>query len=305
MFDGRIISGITVFVAVAQTGSYVRAAERVGLTRSGVGKAISRLEHRLGKRLFDRTSRALKLTDEGRTFLDEVLPLIERLHVAAAPSQPEEIRGRLRVSSDSAFGVFLLVPSLPHLIARHPRLKIDLVIRDRVDNLLADGFDVAVRFGEPEHPGLLKQRVLESRIVTCASRVYLSRHEMPASPEALLDGHTCVRLIDDTTGKPHSWNFLRADGTERSIAPNCNVTVNDAPSLLSATRANFGAVRLLDFMIEEELRNGELVEILPEWNFRRWPAYVYAPAQSHYSPSLAAFMDFVLSIPAMRPPKND
>lgn len=300
MFDGRIISGITVFVAVAQTGSYVRASERVGLTRSGVGKAIARLEQRMGKRLFDRTSRALKLTDEGRTFLDEVVPLVERLHLAAAPSRPEEIRGRLRVSSDSAFAVYLLIPSLPQLIARHPRLKVDLVVRDRVDNLLADGFDVAVRFGEPEHSGLIKQLVLESRIVTCASTGYLSRHDMPAGPDAVLDGHMCVRLIDDTTGKPHSWDFLKADGTECTIAPDCNVTVNDAASLLSALRTDFGIVRLLDFMIGKEFQSGEVVEVLPEWNCRRWPAYVYAPAQSHSSPSLAAFIDFVLSIPKLR-----
>lgn len=296
MFDGRIIGGVTVFVAVAQTGSYAGAAERIGLTRSGVGKAIARLEHRMGKRLFDRTSRALKLTDEGRAFIDEVVPLLERLHAAAAPSRPDEIRGRLRVSSDSAFGACLLAPSLPGLIASYPRLKIDLFIRDRVDNLLSEGFDVAVRFGEPEHPGLIKQRLLESRIVTCASRAYLSRQGTPAEPEALLGGHVCVNLIDDATRKPQNWDFLRADGAERRIAPDCNVTVNDASSLLNAARADFGVVRLLDFMVEADLRSGALVEIFPEWNERRWPAYVYAPAQSHASPSLTAFTEFVHSI---------
>ncbi|WP_167535137.1 LysR family transcriptional regulator [Caulobacter segnis] len=291
-----MIGGITVFVAVAQTGSYAGAAERMGLTRSGVGKAVARLEHRMGRRLFDRTSRALKLTDEGRAFVDEVVPLLERLHVAAAPSRPDEIRGRLRVSSDSAFGAFLLAPSLPQLVARHPRLKVDLVIRDRVDNLLADGFDVAVRFGEPEHPGLVKQPVLESRLITCASRIYLSGRDAPTSPQALLGGHVCVNMIDDASRRPHGWDFLRADGAEHTIAPDCNVTINDASSLLSAARAGFGVVRLLDFMVEAELRSGTLVEILPEWNERRRRAYVYAPAQSHASPSLIAFTEFVRSM---------
>ena len=296
MFDGRMIAGITVFVAVAQTGSYAGAAERMGLTRSGVGKAVARLEHRTGKRLFDRTSRALKLTDEGRAFADEVVPLLERLHVAAAPSRPDEIRGRLRVSSDSAFGAFLLAPSLPRLVERHPKLKVDLVIRDRVDNLLGEGFDVAVRFGEPEHPGLIKQRVMESRVVTCASRAYLSRRDAPTTPHALLGGHVCVNLIDDASRKPDGWDFLRANGAEHTIAPDCNVTINDASSLLSAARAGFGVVRLLDFMVEEDLRSGALVEILPDWNERRRHAYVYAPAQSHASPSLIAFTEFVGSI---------
>ena len=295
MFDGRIISGITVFVAVAEAGSYARAAERVALTRSGIGKAIARLEERTGKKLFDRTSRAIKLTDEGRAFLDEVVPLLEKLNQAAAPSRPEEIRGRLRISADSAFGTFLLMPVLPELIERYPRLKVDLVIRDRVDNLLAEGIDVAARFGEPDYPGTCKQPIFEKRIVTCASRTYVDRHGVPATPEALLDGHNCIRLIDDVTGKPHSWNFLKADGTEQSITPDCNVTVNDAPTLIAAVLSDFGIGRLLDFMVEEHIRAGRLVEVLPEWNRRRWPAYLYAPARSHCSPGVQAFKDFVLS----------
>jgi DNA-binding transcriptional LysR family regulator len=295
MFDGRIISGITVFVAVAEAGSYAGAAERVALTRSGIGKAIARLEERTGKKLFDRTSRAIKLTDEGRAFLDEVVPLLEKLSQAAAPSRPEEIRARLRVSSDSAFGTFVLMPALPELIKRHPRLKIDLVIRDRMDNLLAEGIDVAVRFGEPDHPRTSKQSIFETRIVTCASRTYVDRYGVPSAPEALLDGHNCVRLIDDITGKPHRWDFLKADGTEQSITPDCNVTVNDVPSLIAAVLSNFGVCQIFEFMVKEHIHAGRLVEVLPEWNHRRWPAYLYAPARSHSSAGVQAFMDFVLS----------
>jgi DNA-binding transcriptional LysR family regulator len=139
MIDGRLISGMTVFVAVAEAGGYALAAERVGLSRSGIGKSISRLEERIGKRLFDRNSRALKLTDEGRSFLDEVVPLLEKLDDAVSSARPDELRGRLRISSDSAFGTFLLIPTLKRLTELHPKLKIDLFIRDRVDNLVAEG----------------------------------------------------------------------------------------------------------------------------------------------------------------------
>jgi DNA-binding transcriptional LysR family regulator len=297
MFDGRIISGITVFVAVAEAGSYPGAAERLGLSRSGIGKAITRLEERTGMRLFDRTSRALKLTDEGRVFYDEVVPLLEQLSHAAAPSRPEEIRGRLRVSSDAAFGTFLLMPSLQFFTDLHPKLKIELVIRDRIDSLLAEGFDVAVRFGVLPHASLLKRRIYESRIVTCASSTYVERHGAPSTPEELHDRHNCLRLIDDVTGKPHSWDFLKADGTEHSMAPDCNVTVNDTSTLLTAAFSHFGIIRALDFMVEEHVRAGRLVEILPEWNHRTLVAYVHAPQRSHPSAGLQAFMDFVLSHP--------
>lgn len=293
VFDGRIIGGITVFVAVAQAGSYARAADHVGLSRSGVGKAIARLEERTGIRLFDRTSRALKLTDQGRGFLEEVTPLMERLGAIAAPGSSDQVRGRLRVSTDAAFGPFLLMPALPELLAAHPRLRIDLLVRDRIDNLLAEGADVAIRFGEPDARGLDKQAILQSRIVTCATPCYLSARGVPQVPDDLLGQHSCVRLIDDVTGKPHSWDFQNAAGDTRSISPDCGLVVNDAPLLLAGVLNHVGIVRLLDFIAEEHLRAGRLVEVLPAWNRRFWPAYLYTPETAHPSPAIQAFRRFV------------
>lgn len=295
LFDGRIISGVTLFVAVARAGSYTRAAEHVGLSRSGVAKAIGRLEDRTGRRLFDRTSRALKLTDDGRAFLDELTPLLEELNELVLPDEPSEVRGRLRVTADAAFGTFLLLPALPRLVETYPKLKIDLLIRDRVDNLLTEGVDVAVRFGEPDARGLDKTLVLRSRVVTCASRAYIDLHGAPQRPEDILESHRCVRLLDDISGKPHVWNFIHTNGEHRQIAPDCAVTVNDAPSVLAAALANFGLVRALDFTVEAQLKSGALVEVLPEWNNLMWPAYMYSPAKAHASQGLRSFKSFIHS----------
>ncbi|WP_061019888.1 LysR family transcriptional regulator [Bradyrhizobium sp. CCH5-F6] len=292
MFDGRIIGGITVFVAVAKAGSYARAADQVGLSRSGVGKAIARLEERTGMRLFDRNSRALKLTDQGRGFLEEVAPLMERLGAIATPDSLAEVRGRLRVSTDAAFGPFLLMPALPELLTAHPRLRIDVLVRDRIDNLLAEGVDVAIRFGDPDARGLDKQAILQSRVVTCATPAYLAAHGTPEAPEDIAD-RSGVRLIDDVTGKPHSWDFLNHAGETRSIAPDCSLVVNDAPLLVAAALNHVGIVRLLDFIAEEHLRAGRLVEVLPTWNRRMWPAYLYTPETAHPSPAIQAFKRFV------------
>lgn len=297
MFDGRIISGITVFVAVAEAGGYARASQHLGLSRSGVGKAVGRLEERTGLRLFDRTSRALKLTDEGRAFLEEVRPLLDRLGQAARPARPDELRGRLRVTCDAAFGTYLLMPSLPELVARHPRLKVELLIRDRIDNLLAEGVDIAVRFGEPEARDLHKRLLFRSRVVTCATPAYVARHGLPDRPEALLDGHQCLRLLDDVTGRPHGWSFLNEAGEQQRIAAEGSVTVNDAPSLMAGIQSGFGIGRALDFMVEAELRAGRLVELLPDWNHATWPAYMYLPARAHRSAGLEAFKAFILSRP--------
>lgn len=295
MFDSRIINGITVFVAVAETGGYSRAAERVGLSRSGVGKSISRLEGRTDLRLFDRTSRGLKLTGQGRAFLEEVSPLLERLGEAAARAEPGEVRGHLRVSCDAAFGVFLLMPGMPRLFSQHPKLKLDLIIRDRIDNLLKEGFDVAIRFGEPVSRNLDKELLLRSRVVTCATPDYVRLHGEPRSPQDLLESHNCVRLIDDVTGKPHCWSFENAAGEVHEIMPGHNLVVNDAPSIMAAIRSSCGVGRALDFMVAEDLNAGRLVELLPEWNTRTWPAYIYVPQRSHVSAGMEAFRTFVTS----------
>ena len=293
LFDGRIIAGITVFVAVARAQSYGRAAEQLGLSRSGVGKAIARLEERTGMRLFDRTSRALKLTDEGRVLLDEVTPVLAQLGRIATPSRPDKIRGRIRLSTDAAFGPYLLIPLLPLFMADHPQVQVDVLVRDRVDNLLAEGVDLAIRFGEPDARDLDKQLLLHSRVVTCASPAYLARHGMPATPPEVLAGHRCVRMFDDTTGKPHLWHFVNPEGEQQVIAPDCGLTVNDAPSLVAAALSDCGIVRLLDFIAADHLRDGRLVEVLPEWNHLRWPGYLYAPARAHPSHAIDAFRQFI------------
>lgn len=293
MFDGRIISGITVFVKVAEAGSYARASDQVGLSPSGVGKAIARLEERTGFRLFDRTSRAFKLTAEGRLFLKEVKPLLERLGAAASPRNSGDMRGHLRISCDASFGVYLLMPAIGGLIERHPHLKVDLMIRDRIENMIADGFDCAIRFGEPEFGNLEKRFLFTSRVITCASPAYLGRRGVPLQPVDLLTGHDCIRLMDDLTGRPLVWNLENEDGHHHAISPDCSLIVNDAPSLLSGVKNGVGIVRALDFMVAAELGSGDLVEVLPSWNRRPWPAYIYTPERAHRSPALDAFIDFV------------
>lgn len=300
LFDGRIIAGITVFVAVARAENFGRAAEQLGLTRSGVGKAIARLEERTGMRLFDRTSRALKLTDEGRVLLDEVTPLLAELGRIATPSHPDKIRGRIRLTTDGAFGPYLLVPLLPQFLADHPQVQVDVLVRDRVDNLLTEGVDLAIRFGEPDAREVDKELLLHSRVLTCASADYVARHGVPQTPQDILEGHTCIRMFNETTGKPHVWNFVNLDGEQQAMAPNCGLTLNDAPSLVAAALNHFGIVRLLDFIAADHLRDGRLVEVLADWNHLQWPAYLYAPAHAHPSHAIDAFKRFIRSRTAMR-----
>jgi len=200
-FDGRLLSGISALAAVVEAGSFVRAADSLGLTQSGVSRAVARLEARLGVRLFDRTPRAITLTEEGRRFYDGVMPHLTGIEERAAEASggATAVRGRLRVNADAAFGHTVLAPRLAGFMARHPEIELELVVRDRIGDLVAEGFDIALRFGEPEPSGLNSKLLLETRVLTCAAPDYLARFGMPAAPQAL-DGHRMIGLRSLTTG---------------------------------------------------------------------------------------------------------
>src|ERR1700761_9368985 len=148
VFDTRLLTGVGVMAAVTEAGNFARAAEILGLTPSGVSRAVARLEARVGVRLFDRNPRAVTLTDEGRRFHARVMPLLAGLEEAAteAAGAVSSVRGRLRVNLDPWIARLVLAPRLPAFLAQHPALSIELVVRDTLGELIAEGFDAAVRF---------------------------------------------------------------------------------------------------------------------------------------------------------------
>jgi DNA-binding transcriptional LysR family regulator len=177
-FDSRLLSGIQVLVAAVEAGSFVRAATALGITQSGVSRAIARLERRVGVRLFDRTARAIALTDEGRSFYQRMKPLLEGVEDAAteAAGSAAAVRGRLRVNVDPFFARLILAPRIGKFLTAYPELSVEIVGRDRLGDLVSDGFDAAVRFGEPEPSALVARRLLETRVLTCAAPSYLAKH---------------------------------------------------------------------------------------------------------------------------------
>ena len=186
-FDGRLFSGITVLAAVAESGSFVRAADALGLSPSGVSRAVSRLEKRVGVRLLDRTTRSQTMTDEGRRLYESVVPHLTGIEEAAsaASGSANVVQGKLRVNVDPFFSRTVLASRLPDFLAHHPDLSLELIMRDDVGDLVADGFDLAVRFGpwlgciRPEYraPRLPERMALASdRNDGCHLRLSCHRH---------------------------------------------------------------------------------------------------------------------------------
>ena len=186
-FDGRILSGVSVLAAVVAGGSFVKAAELIGITDSGVSRAIGRLETRLGVRLLDRTTRAVTLTDEGRRFYEEVKPHLNAIEDAAtvASGATSAMRGRLKVDIDPFFLPLVLAGRLGAFCERYPELAIEFVTSEHVGDLVSEGIDLAIRFGKPRLSTLVSRKLIEAPILTLASPGYVERYGKPKHPSDL------------------------------------------------------------------------------------------------------------------------
>lgn len=292
-FDGRLLPGIGVLAQVIETGSFARAGEALGLTPSGVSRAVARLEARLGVRLFDRNPRAVRLTEEGRRFHARVAPLLAELEDAAgdASATAGTVRGRLRINADPWFARLVLAPRLPDFFRRYPDLSLDLIVRDTPGDLVAEGMDVAVRFGEIGPPGLIARKMLETRIITVAAPSYLKWAGTPRRPADLAE-HECLMFRDPVSGRPFEWEFRRK-GQVVEVKADGHVTFNDLATKLAACVAGQGIAQSVAFGLEPLLASKSLVQVLPDWAEERYMLYSYYPSRHLPPAKVRAFLDFV------------
>lgn len=274
-FDARLFSGIGMFVTVVETGNFTRAAIALGLTGSGVSRAISRLELRLGIRLFERSPRAVALTPEGKRFYQRVLPLMDEAENAAADAGGENtvITGRLRVAADPPSAHNVIAPMLPCFSSTYPLLTVEVVVRDTMSDLVSDGFDAVVRFGDIDARGLRAQYLGASRVLTVASPSFLKQYGRPEKL-ADLDKFNCIAMRDPNTLAAYPWKFIDTDDTF-TIKPRANMLINDGITLRNACKNGGGIAQLLDIEIKKELNENALVEIFPHFREEKYPLNIY------------------------------
>lgn len=294
-FDARILTGVGLLAAVVEAGNFARAGETMGLTPSGVSRAVARLEARVGVRLFDRTPRSATLTEEGRRFYDQVMPLLAGIEEAAgeAAGAAATVGGKLRVSVDPWFARMVLAPHLQRFLARYPALSLDLVVSNHREEMMA-GVDVAVRFGPPDGASLVARKILETRVLTCASPAYLERCGTPANPRELVE-HDAILFRDPQSGLPFAWEFGRA-GETFEVDVRGRVTTDDPSTAMEACLAGQGIFQSLALGLERWLENGELVAILGDWSNEIYPLYAYHPSRHLPPAKVRAFVDFIHEI---------
>jgi DNA-binding transcriptional LysR family regulator len=296
--DPTLVNGLGVLGAVVEAGSFVRAAETLGITQSGVSRAIARLEEQVGVRLLHRTPRAVTLTEEGARLHAEVTPLLERIDDAASAAMGTKsaVRGRLRINVDAAFGHFILAPHLGKFLAKYPDLSLEYVVRDRMADLDGEGFDVAVRFGHPQPSSLTCRLLFETRVLTCASPSYLARHKEPRHPKDLERAeHTCIQFRDPATGRPFAWELQRG-GTRVPVQVNPRLVVNETTTLIEACAGGVGIAQLLESYARDAIARGRIVPLLDAWSDETFPVYAYHRSGKLAPAKIRAFLDFVIEL---------
>jgi DNA-binding transcriptional LysR family regulator len=295
-FDGKLLSGVTVLIAVVGAGTIARAAEALGLSPSGVSRALSRLEQRVGVRLLARTTRSLSLTDEGRRFYEQVGPHLAGIEEAAieAAGSASKVQGRLRVNIDPFFSRIVLSRHLAAFLARYPDLAVELIMRDSVGDLVADGFDLALRFGEPPIGSFVARKLVETRVLTVASPSYIKAHGKPRHPKEI-EERDCIDFYDAANARPYDWEMRR----KKEVLPlriKARLLVSDSGTLIGACEAGAGIGQVLEIGCLEHLRGGRLVELFPEWSDERFPLFAVYPSRLHRAAKVRAFIEFCLEI---------
>jgi len=294
--DTRILGGVSTLAAVVESGSFVKAAEALGVTQSAVSRAVSRLETRLGIRLLHRTTRSVKLTAEGQRFYEEIAPMLSGIRdaVTSATGAAAVVSGRLRVNIDPFVSRLLIAPQIGSFLNRYPELSLELITRDSLGDLIGEGFDVAVRFGDPPTSSLVVRKVLETRILTVAAPSYIERHGRPTKPSELTRHH-CIQFRNPGTGQPFEWEFHRG----RKIVPvktSGRLLLTDVGTMLGACIAGAGIAQVMALGIQDLLDGGQLVELFPDWPNEKFPLFALYPSRTLPPAKLRAFLDFVWKV---------
>jgi DNA-binding transcriptional LysR family regulator len=296
-FDGRLVANVGVLAAIVEGGSFAKAAEALGLSPSGVSRALSRLEQRVGVRLLDRTTRSVALTDEGRRLYGEIGPLLSGIEDAftATAGARAVVKGRLRVNVDAFFARFLLGPEIGRFLARYPDIQLELIARDGLGDLVGEGFDIALRFGQPPDSTLVAKKLFETHTLTVAAPSYVKRRGAPRAP-AELGRHDCILMKNTLTGETLSeWSYRKGRRIE-SVAVGGRLLVSEVGTLLSACLAGIGVARIKGIGIADLIAKGKLVELLPDWQGEGFPLYALYPSRHLPAAKVRAFIEFVAEI---------
>lgn len=285
------ISGLTAFVATVEAGGFAAAARRLGLSASAVGKAVSRMEARLGVRLLTRTTRQVMMTFEGEQLYRRASQLLDDLRdieemLAAQRAAPV---GRVRVSLPATLGRMVIVPHLCEFMSAYPGIELEIGLDDRKVDLVEGGYDLAIRTGALEDCGLFARKLARHRFLLCAAPDYLTGNGTPGSLDELWH-HNVIRFRYPTTQMLEKWSF---EGCEYDREIPAGLVFNDGEAVARAAIAGLGIAQLPDYAAADAIAAGQLVPLLTHLTCIRGDLWLLRPSQRAEAPRVKAFATFL------------
>jgi len=284
--------GLAIFAKVVELRSFAAAADELSLSKATVSKAVTRLEERLGARLFNRTSRRLALTDAGQKLSARAARLLADGEAAENEALAQAVvpRGLVRLAVPMTFGVKMVAPILPQFLEAYPDVAIDLHLSDAMVDLIGEGFDAGLRIANLPDSSLIARRLCAMPRHTVASPAYLKRHGRPTHPMHLAQ-HKCLGYAYLTT--PGAWHFTNARGEEASVRPAGPLRVNNGEALMPALLAGLGIADLPDFIVGDAIASGEVEVILKDWKQREGALHLVTPPGGPRPARVEVLADFL------------
>jgi DNA-binding transcriptional LysR family regulator len=292
LLDNQHSDEIAALLAVASEGSFVAAGRLLQRHPTVVSKRVAAMEKRLGVRLIERSTRQVRMTDAGAQLEQRLRSAIGLITEAEqeASSGAAEVRGVLRLAVPAAMGRLWLAPMLPEFLKAHPHVSIVADYSERFVDIIAEGFDVAIRIGELNDNRLIAKKLGDHRRILCASPAYIEEHGQPTTPQDLAN-HNCLRFSGFASFP--EWRLSNGDRQETVVATG-SITTNDSESLLAAARAGVGILGAGEWLMNRDIAAGQLVRVLPDWQLDvQGGIYLVRPSAKFSAATTLAFKEWI------------
>jgi DNA-binding transcriptional LysR family regulator len=285
---------VEVFIRVAESGNFSRAARELGISQPSTSRIVTGLETRLGVNLWLRTTRNVALTEAGAVFLERARQAAADLADAEDAARGiDSLRGTLRLAVPTVYGSRAVIPALPGFLERHPELRVEITMRDERQNLVAAGIDMAIRMGTLEDSAFGARQIASVPRVLVASPAYLVRKGVPSVPDDLVL-HDAL-LHEQSFPEKNTLKLFRA-GTEQVVTLRGRVKIDAAPGILAAALAGLGIANVTTIMSAQELLDGTLIQLLPDYELEPLKAFAVFPSGPKPSAKVRALVTHLIAV---------
>lgn len=292
-FDDLQLGSIEMFCLAAELSSFTAAANAAGVTPAAVSRSVSRLEARLGIRLFVRSTRHIRLSDEGRAYFEQVRPAIAQLVDAERQVGGQGAAGRLRISLPTPYAHYRVLPLLPAFRDKYPNVDVHVHISNRNVDFADDGYDLSVRGRAPDDSALIARKLEDAELVVVGAPEYLRRRGTPQTLEDLA-AHECIQFDRPSSGRRIPWTFQVEGEAVDIVTDGAYGTAEDVLGGVTLARAGAGLFQTYRFVVEDDLRAGRLTEVLQQHGGSTRPFVLLYPHARHISRRVRAFVDFLV-----------